>query len=259
MRISISALLLFVSFALASGQTGSAHSIGATPADASAASPASASVQSPVIVIGFVGGFVRHDDRVHSSVQLAVHLREEYPSGVHVQAFENHRGDEAYKEVLRLLDTDHDGTLSAEEKQSARIIIYGHSWGGSETVTLARELDADGIPVILTIQVDSVSKFGENDAVIPANVAQAVNFYQVDGFLHGQPKIRAADAKRTQILGNFRFDYKTNPLSCDQYPWYDRAFMKAHIEIECDPKVWNRVESLIRAKLPAAIPSGSAP
>jgi hypothetical protein len=147
------------------------------------------------------------------------------------------------------LDSNGDGKLSLEEKQNARIIIFGHSWGASETVELARQLEKDGIPVILTIQVDSVSKRGENDAVIPANVAQAVNFYQLDGVLHGQPKIRAANPERTRILGNFRSDYKTKPLSCGQYPWWDRVFMKPHIQIECDPAVWNQVELLIRSNL----------
>jgi hypothetical protein len=68
--------------------------------------------------------------------------------------------------------------------------------------------------------------------------------------VHGEPQIIAADPNRTQILGNFRFDYKTNPIECQQYPWYDRVFMKFHTEIECDPKVWNQVGSLIRSRLP---------
>ena len=117
-------------------------------------------------------------------------------------------------------------------------------------LTLARELGGDGIPVLLTIQVDSVAKSFENDKVIPANVAAAANFYQSNGFVHGEPQIIAADPNRTQILGNFRFDYKTNPIECQQYPWYDRVFMKFHTEIECDPKVWNQVGSLIRSRLP---------
>src|SRR6266852_2107938 len=89
-----------------------------------------------VVVIGFVGGFVRHDDRVHSEVQFAEHLRKDFPSGVTVEMFENHRGKEAHQRVLELLDTDGDGELSRAEKESARIIIYGHSWGASETVNL---------------------------------------------------------------------------------------------------------------------------
>ncbi len=164
---------------------------------------------------------------------------------------ENHHRERAYADIVRLVDTDHNGTLSAEEKRNARVVLYGHSWGASEAITLARQLDSDGIPVLLTVQVDSVAKPGENDQVIPANVAEAANFYQLNGFLHGEPQIRAADPARTHIIGNSRFDYKTNPIDCKQYPWYDRLFMKSHTEIECDPKVWTQVESLIRSKLPA--------
>jgi hypothetical protein len=170
-----------------------------------------------------------------------------------VATFQNRQGDKAREHVLRLLDTDQDGTLSAGEKQNARIIIYGHSWGASQTVTLARQLEKQGIHVLLTIQVDSVSKAGEQDSLIPSNVSQAVNFYQTAGIIHGQSEIRAADPVRTEILGNFRFDYSNHPVRCDEYPWLSRVLMKSHIEIECDPKVWNQVESLIRAKLPAPI------
>jgi len=212
----------------------------------------------PVIVIGFVGGFVKHDNAVHSEVQLAARLRQDYPSGVQVEVFENHRREKAHEQILRVLDVDKDGALTAEEKQQARIIIYGHSWGASETVALARELQKDGIPVLLTIQVDSVSKSNQNDMMIPANVSQAANFYQPDGWLRGRPEIRPTDAARTQIIGNFRFDYTALPVSCPFYPWFDRLFMKSHVEIECDPRVWNQVESLIRAKLPSPSRSVSA-
>jgi hypothetical protein len=223
--------------------------------------PTSAVAQAPtpsVIIIGFVGGFVRHDNRVHSSVQLAARLREDYRSGLYSEVFENRRGKKVHGEILRLLDTDHDGTLSQEEKQNARIIIYGHSWGASETVTLAQELERDGIPVALTIQVDSVPKLGEQDAVIPANVAQAVNFYQTHGIIHGRREISAADATQTRIIGNFRFDYKKSPITCDQYPRRALVFMRSHIEIECDPSVWNQVESLIRSQLPWPAPAEHA-
>ena len=206
--------------------------------------------RSPVIVIGFVGGFVRHNDPVYGTVRLADQLRRDYPSGVAVRVFANHDGNRAHRAVLRLLDTDHDGKLSAAEKHDARIIIYGHSWGGSETVQLARQLQQEGIPVLLTIQVDSVRKLGENDAVIPANVGEAANFYQPNGIIHGRPRIRAADPAATEIVGNFRFDYQHDAVSCKQYPWHDRLFMKTHMEIDCDPRVWRRVESLIRSKLP---------
>jgi hypothetical protein len=204
---------------------------------------------SPAIVIGFVGGYVKHDNTIHAEVQLAAHLRQEYPSGVRVEAFENHRGKQALQEVLRLLDADHDGSLSPDEKQQARIILYGHSWGASQSVQLARMLGQRGIPVLLTIQVDSVAKHGQNDAVIPTNVAQAVNFYQPQGFIHGRKLIQAADPSKTRIMGNFRFDYREHPINCVHYPWWDRYLARPHTEIECDPSVWDQVESYIRSSL----------
>ena len=223
-----------------------------------AARAAEVSANPPVIVIGFVGGFVRHDNAVHREVRLAAQLRKDYPAGAYVEVFENHRAENARQQILLLLDTDHDGSLSLAEKQNACIIIYGHSWGASESVALSRALQRDGIPVLLTIQVDSITKRGENDEVIPANVAQAINFYQPNGILHGRPRIRAADPARTQILGNFRFDYKATPVDCPRYPWFARVFEKTHIEIESDLRVWDQVDFLIRAKLPPPIQTASA-
>jgi len=248
MRLASAAgLILLLGLAGASGQIVWARP---TPGDDVAATV-------PAIVIGFVGGFIAHDNPVHSEVQLAARLRKEYPAGVDVRTFESYRGREAEKEILKLLDTNRDGKLTTEEKQKARIIIYGHSWGGSESIALARALQRDGIPVLLTIQVDSVSKRGGNDKLIPANVAQAVNFYQPHGIVRGDHDIRAADAAHTRIIGNFKYDYQNSPLKCANYPWYDRIFVKSHTQIECDPIIWARVESLIRANLPQIAPSGA--
>ena len=192
------------------------------------------------IVIGFVGGFVAHNDAAHREVQLAAGLRTDYPTGVDVSVFANHRGRQASERILRLLGARH---------RNARIILYGHSWGASEAIRVARILQSDGVPVSLTVQVDSVWKPGGDDRFIPANVASAVNFYQLNGFFHGQRQIVAVDPARTRILGNFQSDYRNGPIDCDGYPWYARLFMKPHIEIESDPRVWNRVDSLIRSEL----------
>ena len=241
----------------------------ASPVPVVVGSPAQSSLSAPatrvpramphVIVIGFLGGYIKRDNLTHSEVQLAARLRKTYPLGVEVETFESYRGTAARKKILDLLDLKHDGTPTADEKHNAHIIIYGHSWGGSEAIALARELEKDGIPVLLTVQVDSISKNHQNDALIPANVAQAANFYQPDGFLHGQSEIRAADPTHTKIIGNFRFDYRTSPYNCDKYPWYDRIFVKAHTQIECDPTVWEQAESLIRSALPPINGSGTEP
>lgn len=245
-RLSILTLSAMLSFS-APSQTPFAQS---APTIAAGTTP-------PAIVIGFVGGFVSHENLAHSEVQLAASLRAAYPVGVDVETFESYHGKSARKKVLALLDTDHDGTLTSGERQKARIIIYGHSWGGSEAINLARKLGKDGIPVLLTIQVDSISKIHQNDAVIPANVAEAANFYQSHGLLHGRAEIRAADPARTRIVGNFRFDYNETHYKCEKYPWYDRLFAKAHTQIECDPSVWKQAEALIAASLQTATGRGS--
>jgi hypothetical protein len=158
--------------------------------------PPSATTPAPSnIVIGFVGGFVRHDNAHHGPVQLAQRLQQAFPNGTYVRVFENRRRKLAYYNVIHLLDTNRDGVLSDEEKTRARIILFGHSWGASAAVMLARELRSQGIPVSLTVQVDSVAKIWQNDSIIPDNVAEAVNFYsgqlprsfQVGTYPHPRP------------------------------------------------------------------------
>ena len=199
----------------------------------------------PLIVVGFVGGFVRHDDLRHSEVQLAQKLRAAHPDRLRIATFENRHRKAAHRAILRWLDTDEDGRLSDAEKRGARIVLFGHSWGGAAVISLARELQQEGIPVLLTVQVDSIAKPGHDDRVVPTNVARAANFYQTRGLLHGRGRITAADPANTQILGNFFFDYKEPPAECSQYPWLTRHLFRGHIAIECDPQVWSQVEDLI--------------
>ena len=204
------------------------------------------------ILVGFAGGFVRHNNPHHGPVQLAQRLRREAPAGTYVEVFENRRRKKAYRTVLRLLDSNHDGNLSDNEKTQARVILFGHSWGGSAVVLLARELDHAGIPVLLTVQVDSVAKPWQQDEVIPDNVAAAVNFYQSHGLIHGRSEIRADDGTKTQILGNYRFDYREHPVQCEASSWFDRTFTPSHMQSQCDPQIWNRVEGLVRERIEPA-------
>jgi len=198
------------------------------------------------MVIGFVGGFVHKDDLRHSEVQLARRLQETYGDRVTVEVFGNRQRERARVAIL-------EGWNSVEhfsdETPQRRVILFGHSWGASAVVYLARELEHDGIPVALTIQVDSVRKHGRDDSIIPANVAEAVNFYQSKGMIHGRAKIVAANPSRTAIVGNFNFTYPKEPDGCHTYPWYDRLFFKGHTSIECDPRVWSQVQNLIEARL----------
>jgi hypothetical protein len=203
-----------------------------------------------LIVIGFMGGRVRAGNLIHREAQVAKDLGTGNPAGLHAAVFANHDSQSALQSVLQLLDVNGDGRLTAAEKNAARIVIYGHSWGASETVTLARRLNDLHIPVLLTIQVDSVAKSNEDDSTIPPNVRQAVNFFQNQGLLHGRSSIAAMDPKRTTILGNFESSYRVHPISCAGYSWFARTFMRPHIEIENDPSVWTRIEALIRTQMP---------
>lgn len=209
------------------------------------------------MVIGFTGGFVRHDNPRQGPVKLAARLRQSVPTGTYIQVFENRHRKKALQTITRLLDTDHDGSLSAEEKARAHVILFGHSWGASAAVLLARELDREHIPVLLTVQVDSVAKPWQHDGLIPDNVAAAVNFYQPHGFIHGRSQIRAKDDSKTQILGNYRFDYHKNPVRCEGISWFDRAFMSNHMQSQCDPRLWDEVETLVLKHLePAEVLAG---
>ena len=205
------------------------------------------------IVVGFVGGFVNHDDPKRPEVQFAGFMSDRYPSALHIEVFANRDGKKALSWLLRQLDTDGDGVLTAAEREHATIIIYGHSWGGSQAVTLARQLGRLGIQVRLTIQVDSVAKLWQSDSRIPANVDRAINFYQSEGLLHGRSTIRPADPDHTSILGNFRMTYKDHSINCDNYPWLVRVLSKPHHEIENDPGVWDRVGALIDYELSSEI------
>jgi pimeloyl-ACP methyl ester carboxylesterase len=210
-----------------------------------------------VIVVGFVGGFVRSDDDRHLEVRMIERLSKDNPRVV-AKVFENRHTAAARNEILQWLDTDGDGRLSDREKRNARIVLVGHSWGGSAAIRLAKELNQDGIPIQLTIQLDSVNRGSGDDCLIPPNVAQALNFYQTRGLVHGCRMLRAADASRTQMLGSFRMNYATVPSDCSYYPWLDRLLLKAHNAVDCDPDVWSRVEEQIRHVIRVQEARGSA-
>lgn len=214
----------------------------------------------PTLVIGFMGGFVHSDDLRHSEAQLAQRLEQSYGDRVAIEVFENRQRAQAHEAIIDWLSRSGDAGVTAVGPQP-QIVLFGHSWGASAVIYLCRELEREGIRVSLTVQVDSVRKHGEDDSLIPANVAEAANFYQPNGILHGQSMIRAADPSHTTILGNYRFAYHHEPAACHAYPWYDRLLFKGHTAIECDPHVWSRVEAIIENRLPACAlkSSGCAP
>jgi hypothetical protein len=259
-------VLVFATTALVSPRIARSQELAlheASPATGSSATPDSSSAiivptTRNVIIVGFVGGFVSANDTKHPEVQFAAYLRDRYPS-IHAEVFGNHHGQKALHDVERLLDTNHDGVLSPLEKNQTTVIVYGQSWGATETVAFARQLGQIGVPVALTIQIDTIGKPLHKTAAISPNVATAINFYQPRGFLHGQPEIVAADPAHTKILGNIRMTYEDRPINCDNYSWYSRTFNKPHHEIENDLRLWNELASLINTDLPGTPSNVHAP
>ncbi|MGA2569422.1 MAG: hypothetical protein ABSF23_02795 [Terracidiphilus sp.] len=193
------------------------------------------------LVIGFLGGYDRWDDEHRSVRRLILDLRRQ--PGVFAESISNHNRSLALKLIRRALDANRDGRLEPNEKAAARIVLFGQSWGGAAAVDTARDLEKLGVPVLLTVQVDSV---GMEDAVIPANVRAALNFYQHDPFtIQGRAGIRAADPSRTRILGNFEEAYVFRPIDESNASWPRRVFGGSHTKMELDPAVWSRVEQTI--------------
>ena len=196
------------------------------------------------LVIGFLGGFEHWDDSHRGVRKTALRLRSR---GLYAETVENHRRSLARRLIYKALDANRDGRLDAREKSRARIILYGQSLGGWAVVRLARELDKAGISVLLTVQVDSV---GIADAVIPANVHAAANLFQRDFWpLRGAPQIRAADPKRTRILGNFQYHYDSALVVSPDESVARMVLMGAHNKMELDPAVWEQVEGLIASAI----------
>lgn len=175
------------------------------------------------LVIGFLGGRQPWNNAKEGTRRLALEL------------------------IRNAFDRNQDGRLDEAERQRVRLILYGQSFGGAAVVKLARELHALDIPVLLTVQVDSV---GREDAEIPANVQAAANLFQHDGrLIRGEAEIRAEDLQKTKILGNFRFSYQDKQVDMSDVTWHKRIFRDAHAKMDRDTEVWTQVEELIVAAI----------
>lgn len=156
----------------------------------------------PVLIIGFVGGMRSPNDQQQGVVQISNRLRNLDQPTMQVKIYRHWFWRSAYNFIYQSLDQNHDKKLSQEELALApKIVVYGHSLGGWAVIKLTRKLEKIGVPVELTVQIDTV---GIGDEVVPANVKSAANFYQRNVWLlRGEKQIRSADEQRTTIIGNF--------------------------------------------------------
>lgn len=199
------------------------------------------------LIIGFLGGRQRWDDASRGVRQLAVKLEEMSLPEVEIETFQNRRRDLALEFIHQALDRNQDDNLDSWERASARLILYGQSLGGSAVVKLSRDLENLDIPVLLTVQVDSV---GFSDHLIPSNVLKAANLYQRnDWIFRGEDEIFALDPEATDILANIEFDYSEKEVDMSAQPWQRRLFSTPHSMMDADPEVWAFVEQLILDEL----------
>ena len=195
------------------------------------------------LVIGFMGGRESWDNEERSPRKLALRLRSLRVRGLHVETLANHRRPLAVELIHRAFDRDRNGVVGSQERASARIVVYGLSFGGAATVKLARDLHNLNIPVLLTIQIDSV---GWGDGVIPPNVRRTANFYQKNGIvIRGEGPIRAEDPGQTMIVADCRVDYSKRKIDISHVNWFKKLMRVAHSYISYDPEVWSRVQRLI--------------
>ncbi|HKG21420.1 MAG TPA: hypothetical protein VKC34_05940 [Blastocatellia bacterium] len=201
-----------------------------------------------VLVIGFLGGRESWDNQKQSVRKMALKLRGAGFGEAHVETVENNRRSLAIELIRNAFDRDGDGQLDERERASARLILYGQSFGGAAVVKLARRLEKMKVPILLTVQVDSI---GRGDKVIPSNVARAANLFQRNGLIiKGEREIYARDPGRTTIIGNFEFDYSHKKINISEVSWRKRLFRVAHTKMDHDPAVWGLVEKIILDALP---------
>jgi hypothetical protein len=199
------------------------------------------------LIIGFLGGRQLWDDDSRGVRQLAVKLDEMSLANAEIETFQNRRRDLAMEFIHKALDRNGDDILDPQERASARLILYGQSLGGSAVVKLSEALEKIDIPVLLTVQVDSV---GFSDHLIPSNVSKAANIYQSnDWIFSGEDEIMAIDPEATSIVANIEFDYSDKEVDMTAQPWQRRLFSTPHSMMDADPEVWALVEELILDEL----------
>lgn len=195
------------------------------------------------LILGFLGGRDTWDNPKSGVRKLALKLQALSPSTVHVETVENRKRHLAMQLIGHFFDRNQDARLDEQERAAVRLILYGESFGGAAVVKLARQLKEIGVPVLLTVQIDSV---GRGDKIIPANVARAANLFQRNGWLiRGEPAIRPEDPNKTTIIGNFQFDYRDKKVDLSGLSWMKTIFRKAHAKMGLDPDVWGTVEKII--------------
>jgi hypothetical protein len=203
-----------------------------------------------VLIIGFVGGRESWKDETQGVRKFALALRGQNLEGVFVETVRNNKKRVAMELIRNAFDRNRDGRLDESECASARLVLYGQSFGGAAVIKLARQLEKIKVPVLLTVQIDSV---GRNDGFVPANVIRAANLFQRNGpIIKGERQIRAQQPGATTIVGNFEFDYRHKKIDISGVSWIKKLLRTAHTKT-----VWSLVQKLILESISLEKPATS--
>ena len=215
-------------------------------------------VSGSTLILGLLDHGDRDSELNRPAVQLAERLRALALPGVYIELAERSRRGEALKFIEAATGRDSKRRCTAEGCRDVRLMIYGRGDGAAAVVKLARELKERELPVALAELVDYT---GENEAVIPPNVAKAANLYQsFVPSLRVPARIRAEDPQKTVILANQRFSAGGHWVDLSENTSGGPARPARHTAEDTDPIVWNRVEDYILAELHnAGIPGAPAP
>ncbi len=155
-----------------------------------------------IIYLGFVGALETSGNKHSGVVQIRDILQTKEYSDVCAKSFSPYSWTDGRDWLLHYFPS-HDGPLTPEELQQApKVILVGHSMGGWAMLSVARDLRSREIPVVLTIQVDSV---GLTDHTIPRNVKSAAIFHANDVLVFMTTKtVKREDPNYTKMVADIR-------------------------------------------------------
>ena len=134
------------------------------------------------------------------------------------------------------------------------LMIGGHSFGGDAAIELAESFLAPaGIDVDLLIQFDSV---GVGDEVLPANVAEGINYYQVSTGLfepQGEDFVAGSTNHQVEVLyGVTNSDISHTEIDCPLFDYTPAGYAAL---FGAQPDLYARIEERVEDLCVVAIPA----
>lgn len=153
-----------------------------------------------IVYLGVVGALELANNSRSGVVQIREALSQPAYPDVCARTFSPYVWRSGLRYVLRHFPS-HPGLLTQQELERApKVILVGHSMGGWAIVSVARQLKSKGIPVELSIQVDSV---GITDQTLPNNVKAAAIFHARDILMFMTTKtLKAEEPAQTKLIAN---------------------------------------------------------